>query len=403
MKKIKNIDHFTNINPHYDYAPIYSYIPKRVLFFDIETTGFSTVSSRLYLIGAAYFSDMDIDKAPNTDPQDETVLLQNPKKISCHVPALIVEQFFAQSAEDEPALLSAFANLVQHFDTLISYHGAGFDLPFLNSCQKRLGLDFTEVYEHKNCIDLYHLARSFRHLLPLCNYKQRALEDFISYKRKDVYTGGELIEVYKNYLHHPEDALFQILIQHNYEDLTGMAALLSLYAYEYFLDGQFTVCSCNCQTYAKQDGTIGKEFIITCRLFHSLPAGFSCNNSIFYLHCTKNAVKFRIPVYEGTLKYFYHNYKDYYYLPNEDLALHKSVAAYVDKAHRKKATAATCYTKKTGTFLPQYQEVQMPALFMNYKDRISYFELTEQFTNSPDICKQYCMHILHILKTGKYT
>lgn len=53
----------------------------------------------------------------------------------------------------------------------------------------------------------------------------------------------------------------------------------------------------------------------------------------------------KVPIYEEELKYFYSNYHDYYYLPTEDVALHKSVAGFVDKAHRVNATAATCYTR----------------------------------------------------------
>ena len=46
------------------------------------------------------------------------------------------------------------------------------------------------------------------------------------------------------------------------------------------------------------------------------------------------------------------NYKDYYYLTTEDVAVHKSVAHYVDTKYRKQATASTCYEKHTGEFLP---------------------------------------------------
>lgn len=102
----------------------------------------------------------------------------------------------------------------------------------------------------------------------------------------------------------------------------------------------------------------------------------------------------RIPLYHGELKYFYPNYKDYYYLPAEDMAIHKSVAAYVDKNHRTQATAATCYSKKSGCFLPQYQELFSPALKLERQDKISYFELTEAFTNSRENLKTYVMHFL---------
>ena len=43
---------------------------------------------------------------------------------------------------------------------------------------------------------------------------------------------------------------------------------------------------------------------------------------------------------QDTLKYFYDNYKDYFYLPKEDTAIHKSVATYVDKDFRQKAKTA---------------------------------------------------------------
>ena len=60
----------------------------------------------------------------------------------------------------------------------------------------------------------------------------------------------------------------------------------------------------------------------------------------------------QIPVYNMEARFFYENYKDYYYLPSEDRALHKSVAEYVEKEYRIRATKETCYIKKTGAFLP---------------------------------------------------
>ncbi len=388
MKKLKTKEIFSNISPNYDYAAILSYIPKHVLFFDIETTGFSSSSSFVYCIGTAYFSDSNFSHS-------------NSSHSNFNDSNLIIEQFFAQSAEDEPALFAAFANLAKRFDTLISYHGTGFDLPFFKGRQKRLGVDFSEIYTTKKEIDLYQLARTLRHLLPLSNLKQQTIEQFIGCKRTDSSTGGDLIPIYQQYLKHPDDALLSLIIQHNYDDLAGMASLLSLYAYHALLDGQFTVTGCSLKTYQQLDNSPGKELMMSCQLDIPLPAAFSCNNGLFYLNSTRTAVSLRVPVYEGTLKYFYSNPKDYYYLPNEDTALHKSVAAYVEKAHRKQATAATCYTKKTGIFLPQYEEVQMPALFAHYKDCVSYFELTDDFLNSPDVCKQYCIHMLHQLQTGK--
>ena len=60
----------------------------------------------------------------------------------------------------------------------------------------------------------------------------------------------------------------------------------------------------------------------------------------------------RIPVFLGELKHYYEDYENYFYLPEEDWAIHKSVGCFVEKSHRKKATAKTCYIKKEGVFLP---------------------------------------------------
>ena len=43
------------------------------------------------------------------------------------------------------------------------------------------------------------------------------------------------------------------------------------------------------------------------------------------------------PIYTEELKFFFDNYRDYYYLPAEDMAVHKSVASYVDKNYREPA------------------------------------------------------------------
>lgn len=52
------------------------------------------------------------------------------------------------------------------------------------------------------------------------------------------------------------------------------------------------------------------------------------------------------------MKYFFKDYKNYYYLPMEHMAIHKSMAAYVDDAHKEKATKDNAFTTKTGSFIP---------------------------------------------------
>ena len=53
----------------------------------------------------------------------------------------------------------------------------------------------------------------------------------------------------------------------------------------------------------------------------------------------------RVPLYHGMARLYFLDYKNYDYLPAEDTAVHKSVAAYIDKSQREKATPETCYSK----------------------------------------------------------
>lgn len=364
MKHIKK----TNILPKL--PDMLMFHPEKALFLDIETTGFSGVKNRLYLIGTAYIQNKE----------------------------LLTEQFFAETPDEEAQLLAAFGTLLQQFDTVVTFHGNRFDLPFLEKCRKRLQVG--QVYHNKNYVDLYELANSYRHVFGLENCKQKTLESFLGTERKDIYSGGELVKVYQAYSKQPQEDSAAILLQHNEDDLAGMLQLLSLYLYDGFFNGGFSPAGCRLETYRKPDGSEGKELSAACRLDAALPAPISCNNGCLYLHAEKGHAYFRIPLFEGSLKYFYPNYKDYYYLPEEDTALHKSVASYVDPAHRQKAKAANCYSKKTGRFLPQYEEIITPAFFTEYKAAVSYFEWKDGYAQDKILLKQYCMHLLDILKKG---
>ncbi len=68
-------------------------------------------------------------------------------------------------------------------------------------------------------------------------------------------------------------------------------------------------------------------------------------------------VSFDVELFHGELKHFYPDWKNYYYLPEEDTAVHKSVGAFIDRGAREKASPGTAYTKKTGTFLPVFSDL----------------------------------------------
>ncbi len=373
MKKINKCDNFTNWKLVNNF--LNSHNATHALFLDIETTGFSPKRASIYLIGAAY-------------PENGS---------------LVVEQFFADGVQEdakseEAMLLFELSRLLERFDTIVTFYGNRFDIPFLRQRMEALHMEDPDlVYNNKNYVDLYHIFSGYKHIFQLENCKQTTFEAFLGIHRADTYDGGECIKMYQQYQKHPDINTELLLLQHNYEDVYGMVQLVGLYAFERFFSGDFEISGYHISSYYKIDGTVGKELTVTCQLPIPLPVPVSCGDGCFYLHGKENCAWLRIPVYEGVLKYFYPDYKDYYYLPDEDMAIHKSVAAYVDKAHRKKADAATCYTKKEGMFLPQYETVVEPAFYEVYQGQIAYFEVTGQIGQEIPL-KEYCIHILQWLK-----
>ena len=79
------------------------------------------------------------------------------------------------------------------------------------------------------------------------------------------------------------------------------------------------------------------------------------------------------------MKYFFRDYANYYYLPEEDQAIHKSVAVFVDPSRRQKATAKTCYPKHTGLFFPMSGDLpkDRPHFYSEYKKNPPCLEYTE--------------------------
>ena len=71
---------------------------------------------------------------------------------------------------------------------------------------------------------------------------------------------------------------------------------------------------------------------------------FSNGNTDFYLTGKDEEINLIIKTTDGKLKQYYADYKDYYYLPEEDTVIPKSLGSGIDRKHRKAATRNTCYT-----------------------------------------------------------
>lgn len=338
------------------------------VFFDIETTGFSPRTTDLYLIGLATRQGEDI----------------------------VIEQRLADSAEEQGGLLSFLLTALARADRLISYNGPGFDIPYLKEKLRAHGL--FDPFPTLSCLDLYQEIRSVQRFLSLPDKKQKSVEQFLRIPREDTYSGGDLIPIYRHYAATKDPLPKKLLLLHNYEDVLGMIKLLPALSYPRFLSGDFTVAEAAVTSQAAADGTTAPVLIATLHPNDPFPVPICSERDAYTLALSENEAVLTVHGFSGELKYFFPDPENYDYLPEEDIAIHRSVGDYVGKEHRKRATKATCYTRRTGCFLPQETEIFTPAFRRDYKDKARFFEVPENIDYSSETFLAYLRCCLTVFK-----
>lgn len=122
-----------------------------------------------------------------------------------------------ESVDDEAAVIEAFAGSLSGCSTIISFNGVGFDIPFLKNKYKKYKQE--DPFCNVQILDIFKELSPIKPLLCLENYKQKSIEAFLGIDREDKYSGGELINVYYEYLAQKDDEKLSLLLTHNYEDV----------------------------------------------------------------------------------------------------------------------------------------------------------------------------------------
>lgn len=351
-------------------------IPMQTLFIDIETTGLYAKSSNLYMIGCAYLN--------NTNGPAHWCTIQ----------------WFATNYEDELNVLDAFVQFAADYRFLIHFNGNSFDIPYLQNKLEhyQLELDLNRF----EGIDIYRRIAPYKSFLRLPNCKQKTLEGFLhTTRREDKYTGGELIEIYHDYVLSRSESSEQLLLLHNEEDIKEMLEIVSILAVPDLFHLPIKVTRVQANYYRDIHKKQCPEIIMNLKLPTPLPVDLSYGINDCYFSGSKEEGKLRVPLYEEEMKYFYSNYKDYYYLPTEDVAIHKSVAAFVDKNYREQAKAHNCYTRKVSSYLPQWNAVFTPFFKRSYDDKAMFFELTDTFKTQREAFHLYAHHVLEMMAVSK--
>ncbi len=343
---------------------------ERIAFFDIETTGLSAARANLYLIGLVLWDNVGGDWK--------------------------LIQLFSEGISDEPGLLHAFFELLAGKRLLLSFNGDGFDIPFLTKLLQQYALPYS--FQTLESLDIYKLLRPVKKLLQLPNYKLKTCEQFLGIDREDRFTGGELIYVYLDYLKSPDADKLETLLLHNAEDLMNLPRILPLLSYSYLPAAAVTLRHAEVVPLPTGGGQV-LDLLYEADV--SVPKPLDFEHERFTLSICDNQMNLCIRLFEGELKYFYPDYKNYYYLPAEDNAIHRSVAEFVDKSHRVKAGAKTAYQRKQGLFLPELTPVFTPVFQKEYKGKVLYALYSDALFKDSDRAAQYLRSFLVLVGKQK--
>ena len=170
--------------------------PARFVFVDTETTGLAGgTGTYAFLVGVGYVED---DR-------------------------FVVAQYFMRDFDEEAALLSALEPVVAGASALVTFNGAGFDLPLLETRFILARRPSPAVVPH---LDL--LGPSRRIWGPwLADCRLITLErEVLGLLREDDVAGGLIPTIYFDFLRRRNPAALRAVFSHNRHDVLSLAALL---------------------------------------------------------------------------------------------------------------------------------------------------------------------------------
>lgn len=348
------------------------------LFVDIETLGLQAAYHAVYLIGTAYFTE----SAQAEQPGQADTGHQNLHNAE-------ITLYFAAKPDEEADILRAFAKHASDFDTVYTYNGTTFDLPFLQKrCAKyRMPSPCADMVS----MDLYKIFKKRKQILQLPGCRQKDIECFLGIDRIDEMSGGELIDVYKQYAAHPSAEAHNLLVQHNLDDVRGMLMLLPMMAYERLSEVRLDLTGHSIDTFPS--GTDGRElcaadsavgsnsdemcskidahYMLTAKMDVTVPRPVRHRTKEYYLILEKNMAKCAFILHDNTVRYYWDNPKDYVYLIKEERILPKSLARTVPQTEKRKPAPEECYSeisicdesRPADQFLCNYLQKIIRALF----------------------------------------
>lgn len=169
-------------------------IDPETVILDIETTGLSRKNDLIITIGLLYGS----------------------------VDEVVTEQYFAESLADEVKLIEKFLDRIKSFDSVLTYNGDSFDLPFIREKINFYGFEDFNTRQ----VDLYKTVRKYKDILGLQKINQKEVEKYLHIERRENLKGSDVALLYKNFL--LKVASSEEIILHNKYDLINLHKILKI-------------------------------------------------------------------------------------------------------------------------------------------------------------------------------
>jgi len=162
-------------------------------FFDLETCGLS--NAPVFLAGTMHWNGSDY----------------------------VVRQYFARDYAEEAALVDELARYLAGFETVISYNGKSYDVPFLADRASLHHVPFERPARHVDLV--HHARRRWSGLLPNCRLV--TIEEHVCRRRRvgDV-PGSEIPELYHDFVKYGAAHRMIPVFHHNLLDVITMDEIL---------------------------------------------------------------------------------------------------------------------------------------------------------------------------------
>jgi uncharacterized protein YprB with RNaseH-like and TPR domain len=283
---------------------------KRTVFIDCETTGLAGgVGTYAFLVGIGYFS-------AGSKGRD---------------PGFVIKQYFMRDFDEEPAVLLAVSEKLNHFQSLASYNGKCYDLPLLEnrSIINRIDFDST-AWLHLDL--LFPSRRLWKRRIQDCslaNVEQQILNvereiDVPSYLIPQIYfdylRSGILDPLIPVFHHNIYDILslvgLSVLIGQALQDFSGAGIedpidLYSLGKFHYNLGNYPESIACFENALSKDMPTEWHEAISINLAFAYKRKGNIKQAAEVWHRLLKEEFPFNFYVYEELAKYYEHKEKNY--------------------------------------------------------------------------------------------